>query len=477
MRKGGLVIQDETSPVNFLLSPEIFRAYDIRGVVGETLTPAIVRLIGQAIATLAQAAGNHTVIVGRDGRLSGPTLCHALIEGILATGCDVIDIGMVPTPLLYFATHHLTIPSGVMLTGSHNPANYNGLKIVINGETLRQESIQQLYQMILENNFKKGKGNVTEYNIISDYFKAILHDMTVSRPLKIVVDCGNGVAGSVAPQLYQALNCEVIPLFCMVDGNFPNHHPDPSQPKNLQDLIQAVQSHQADFGLAFDGDGDRLGVVDNTGKIIWPDRQLILFAEDVLSRHPEATILFDVKCTRHVESAIKKLGGNPLMWKTGHSLIKAKMKETGALLAGEMSGHLFFKERWFGFDDALYAGARLLEIFSNDKKQRTVAEHFAALPDSFNTPELQIAVLEETKFKTVQELIAAASFEDARISTIDGLRVDFSDGFGLVRPSNTTASLVLRFEGDSQEALKRIQDHFRTLFLNVMPLLAEMLPF
>jgi phosphomannomutase/phosphoglucomutase len=447
--------------------PEIFRAYDIRGIVGNTLTPETVYDIGRALGTTVLKLGEKTVVIGRDGRLSGPSLIFALAQGILSTGCNVVDIGMVPTPVLYFATHYLKIPSGVIITGSHNPPDYNGLKIMIGGKAIYGEEIQKLYQRIQSSNFSHGLGKLTEETILEAYIKTIQSNIQISKPLKVVIDCGNGVAGVIAQSLYQTLGCEVIPLYCEVDGRFPNHHPDPGQPENLQDLRQAVLTHKADIGLAFDGDADRLGVVDNQGTIIWPDRLLILFAEEVLSRNPKATIIFDVKCTRHVNDAITKMGGRPLMWKTGHSLIKAKMQETAAQLAGEMSGHVFFKDRWYGFDDGLYAGARLLEILGS--AHQSAAELFSALPNSINTPELTLSIEEATKFETVQKLVDFARFQDAQISTIDGLRVDFRDGFGLVRPSNTGPNLILRFEGDTPLILERIKTQFRELLLSVVP--------
>lgn len=475
---------------------EIFRAYDIRGIVDSTLTPEIVFEIARALAFTILEAGETKLVVGRDGRLSGPTLVKALKEGILSTGCDVVDIGAVPTPLLYYATHHLKIPSGVMLTGSHNPPNYNGLKMVAGGKALYGEGIQELYQRVLravdlkshekekvhgkEKNHGKKKdhekekkhGKEVAQSIQENYMEEVLSTIQLKRslkPLKVVVDCGNGIASVIAPLLYERLGVEVIPLFCTVDGHFPNHHPDPSQPKNLQDLIAAVRQHKADLGVAFDGDGDRLGVVDNQGKIIWPDRLLILFAEHLLKKNKEALVLYDVKCSRHVEKEITKFNGQSLMWKTGHSYIKAKMKETGALLAGEMSGHLFFQDRWFGFDDGIYAGARLLEIVAEDQVEETRDSLFDRLPDSVVTPEIVIAVLEEDKSRIVEGLVKEAYFENAKISTIDGLRVDFSDGFGLIRPSNTGPNLVLRFEGDSQDSLKRIQSDFQILLSRIVP--------
>lgn len=454
---------------------DVFRAYDIRGIVDQSLTEKLVFDIGRALGTVVLEQKEKQILVGRDGRLSGPRLMEALCQGILTTGCDIIELGMLPTPLLYFATSHFNISSGVVLTGSHNPADYNGLKMMVNGVTLYEQGIQQLYGLICRQDFKIGQGKLQNKKIESAYLEAVTSSIKLKRPLKIVVDAGNGVTGEIAPVLFEALGCQVIPLFCEIDGHFPNHHPDPGQPKNLEMLTEAVILHEADLGLAFDGDGDRLGVVDNEGEIIWPDRQLILFARDVLSRNPNAQILFDVKCSRHVGSDILKHGGNPLMWKTGHSLVKAKMKETGALLGGEMSGHFFFKERWTGFDDGLYAGARLLEIVSKQPEHQTLAKLFKTIPNSINTPELVMPVTDEDKTVIVRELIQKARFDDAEMSQIDGLRVDFKDGFGLVRPSNTGPNLILRFEGETPAALKRIQKQFRELFQSLDQTLA--LPF
>lgn len=451
----------------------IFRAYDIRGVVGKTLSEGIVYNIGRAIGSEAFVRGQQTIIVGRDGRLSGPNYASALINGLSATGRDVIDIGQVPTPLLYFATHYLNTGSGVMVTGSHNPADYNGFKMVLRGETLAEEDIQALRRRIERADFTNGSGSVRGQDVIADYIETIVGDVQLSRPLKAVVDCGNGVAGGVAPALLRNLGCEVIELFCEVDGRFPNHHPDPSQPENLEDLIGSVKKNKADLGMAFDGDGDRLALVDGNGKVIWPDRQMMLYARDVLSRNPGATILFDIKCSRHLAKYISKLGGQPLMWKTGHSLIKRKMKETGALLAGEMSGHIFFKERWFGFDDALYTAARLLEVLS--KESRSVAEVFQALPDAVSTPELRVDLAEGEQTKFMTRLLELANLKGAALITIDGLRADFEDGWGLVRASNTTPSLILRFEANSDMALRRIKEEFRALMRKVDP--AVQLPF
>jgi len=445
----------------------IFRAYDIRGIVDETLTPEVVTQIGQAIGSEAAAKNQPKIVVARDGRLSGPKLIEALIEGLQAAGREVIDIGMVPTPLLYFATHYLKTGSGVMLTGSHNPPNYNGLKIMIGGETLSGDAIAALKTRIDSGDLITGNGFRHTADIHHAYISHIHKDVKLARPFKVVIDCGNGVAGAVAPHLMQILGCQVIKLFCEVDGNFPNHHPDPSVPENLADLIKTVQMEHADLGLAFDGDGDRLGVVDAKGRIIWPDRQMILYATDLLKRHPGAKIIFDVKCTRHLANAIEQHGGKPLMWKTGHSFIKSGIKETGALLGGEMSGHIFFKERWYGFDDALYTAARLLEILAQDWN-RAPEEVFAALPDAVNTPELK---LELDKFgehyELMQKIRDTFHFEGAKITTIDGIRADFEDGWGLVRPSNTTPCLVIRFEADNQARLEAIAEQFRQQFLAI----------
>ncbi|MDD2816226.1 MAG: phosphomannomutase/phosphoglucomutase [Thiotrichaceae bacterium] len=451
----------------------IFRAYDIRGIVGDTLTPEIVTQIGKSIGSEAEARGQKTVVVARDGRLSGPSLIAALTEGLRAAGRDVIDIGMVPTPVLYFATHYLKTGSGVMLTGSHNPPDYNGLKIMLGGDTLSGDAILALKTRIDKAQFVHGAGKVEQQDIAQAYIERVTKDVKLSRPFKVVVDCGNGVAGVLAPKLIRALGCEVIELFCEIDGKFPNHHPDPSQPKNLEDVIAAVHQHKADLGLAFDGDGDRLGVIDSKGNVIWPDRQMMLYAGDILKRNPGAKIIFDVKCSSHLGNSITQHGGTPVMWKTGHSFIKAKIKESGALLGGEMSGHIFFKERWYGFDDALYTAARLLEILSKDK--RPPHEVFMDLPDAVNTPELKLDMREGEHFKFMQRIQDSLRFEDAEISTIDGVRADFCDGWGLVRPSNTTPCLVFRFEADNEDALDYIKDQFRRQLLELDPSLT--LPF
>jgi phosphomannomutase/phosphoglucomutase len=455
------------------LSREIFRAYDIRGIVDETITESSVYAIGLAIGSQAQSQGEKTIIVARDGRLSGPRLIEALIQGLRDSGCNVIDIGCVPTPVLYFATHVLETRSGIMLTGSHNPSNYNGLKIVIQGETLSETGIGCLYQRIIKRDFTQGNGRFTTLDMLPRYLERITQDVQLNRRLKVVIDCGNGVAGVIAPALFKKLGCEVIELFCDIDGHFPNHHPDPSVPENLQDLIAAVKTHQADIGLAFDGDADRIGVVTDTGEIIWPDRQLMLYASDVLARNPGATIIYDVKCTNLLENVIRKADGQPVLWKTGHSLIKAKLRETGALLAGEMSGHIFFKERWFGFDDGLYTAARLLEIIA--AQNQTVSNCFAEFPDNVNTPELKLAITEEHKFSFMEAFKQQASFAEAAITTIDGLRADYTYGWGLIRPSNTSPYLVLRFEANNSQQLAYIQQQFREQLLAIDMQLA--LPF
>ncbi|MCI0653940.1 MAG: phosphomannomutase/phosphoglucomutase [Methylococcaceae bacterium] len=447
------------------IPPAIFRAYDIRGTVDDSLTEDTVTRIGQALGSEARDCGQQTMIIARDGRLSSPRLSQALAKGVQSTGCHVIDLGLVPTPVLYFATHFLDSQSGVMVTGSHNPPNYNGLKMVINGDTLSLGSIQKLRDRIETSDFRSGEGSIESRDLIPDYVGTIIDDVQVGSPLKIVVDCGNGAAGKLAPVLFRTLGCEVVELYCDVDGNFPNHHPDPGKPENLRDLIARVKAENANLGLAFDGDGDRLGVVDSSGKIIWPDRQMMLFAADVLSREPGADIIFDVKCSRNLSKEIVRKGGRPLMWKTGHSLIKAKLKETGAALAGEMSGHIFFKERWFGFDDALYAAARLIEILSADP--RPSSEVFKDLPDSINTPELNLNREEGENFRFVERLQASNPFSDAKITDIDGLRADYPEGWGLVRASNTTPSLVIRFEAETPKALKAIQEKFRVAMTRV----------
>jgi len=450
-----------------IIPHEIFKAYDIRGIVGKTVTAENVEKIGHAIGSEARARNLTAIAIGRDGRLSGPELSQALARGIQKSGINVIDVGMVATPMLYFAAHELCQYSGVMVTGSHNPPEYNGFKIVLGGQTLAAETIQALRIRIKTNDLTQGSGSYSEHNIVDAYIKRISSDIKLARPLKIVVDCGNGVAGAFAPTLYRGLGCEVTELFCDVDGSFPNHHPDPSVPDNLTDVIQALKTTDAEIGLAFDGDGDRLGIVTKTGHIINADRQLMLFAADVLSRNPGAKIIFDVKCTRNLAPWITQHGGTPVMWKTGHSFIKSKLIEEKALLAGEMSGHLFFKERWYGFDDGLYAGARLLELLSRETDMNAALNN---LPDSLNTPELQVRTAEGENHTLIAQLQKNAVFDSPQqIITTDGLRVEYRNGFGLARASNTTPVVVLRFEADNPAALKRIQEDFRRNILQAKP--------
>lgn len=461
------------SALEAALPPEIFRAYDIRGVAGTALTEEGVYALGRAIGTRVRRAGGSEIVVGRDGRLSGPGLAEALARGLCAAGCGVLDIGLAPTPVVYFAAYHFECGSAVAITGSHNPPEYNGLKIMVGGRTLSGEDISSLRSQVLADDFDTGFGHVAERDAATPYLARIAGDVKLARGLRVAVDCGNGVAGAIAPQVLEAIGCEVLPLFTEVDGTFPNHHPDPAKPENLADLRALIAAQQADLGVAFDGDGDRLGVVTGDGDIIWPDRIMTLLARDVLERNPGAEIIFDVKCTRHLPRVIAECGGTPVMWKTGHSFIKTRMAESGAMLAGEMSGHIFFKERWYGFDDGIYSAARLLEYLS---RQRSVPDTFAAIPDSVNTPELQIKVAREGEhFELVEQLKAIADFPGAEVVTLDGLRVDFADGFGLARPSNTTPVVVLRFEADDTAALERIQGAFRDLFARVAPQLE--LPF
>jgi phosphomannomutase/phosphoglucomutase len=450
-------------------APEIFKAYDIRGIVGKTLTPDVVFGIGQALGTMAQERKCASIAVGRDGRLSGPDLSSALREGIVSTGCEAIDIGCVPTPTAYYAAHALNTLCAVSVTGSHNPPDYNGLKLVVNGAAIYGEDIQTLKKRAESGNVKPGVGRHASADVRAAYVNRIVCDAKLKRAMKIVVDCGNGVAGELAPQVFEKMGCTVDRMFCEIDGAFPNHHPDPSKPENLKDLIARVKSTDAELGLAFDGDGDRLGVVTKSGKIIYPDRQMMLFAADVLSRNPGATIIYDVKCTRNLAPWIKQHGGVPMMWKTGHSLVKDKLRETGAPLAGEMSGHIFFKERWYGFDDAIYCGARLLEILSAHDNPSAVLE---ALPDSHSTPELNVKCAEGEHVNMCKALIANGVFDnEVQRILIDGLRVEFADGFGLARPSNTTPVIVLRFEADTAAALERIQSLFMRELKKIKPTL------
>ena len=446
-----------------MISPSIFKAYDIRGIVGKTLTADIVRSIGRAVASEARALGQKAFVIGRDGRLSGPEFAQALADGIRSAGLDVIDLGMVATPMVYFAEIELGTQCGVMVTGSHNPPDYNGLKMVVAGDAIHGDAIQALYQRIVDQRFASGAGSYATHDITDAYVDRIVGDVKLAAPLRIAIDCGNGVAGAFATRLYEKMGCEVVELFCEVDGHFPNHHPDPAHLENLQDLIRELASGDAEVGLAFDGDGDRLGVVTKDGQVIFPDRQMMLFAADVLSRVPGGEIVYDVKCTRNLAPWVTAHGGRPLMWKTGHSLMKAKLKETGAPLAGEMSGHVFFKERWYGFDDGMYTGARMLEILSKAKADgRGITEVLNGLPNAISTPELQWQLAEGENFALIERLRAEATFDGAdSISTIDGLRVEYPDGFGLARSSNTTPVIVLRFEADTDAGLARIQDDFR----------------
>lgn len=459
------------------ISPSIFKAYDIRGIVdGDpakvTLTDAVARGVGAALGLQAKAKGIPAIVVGRDGRLSGPRLIAALTQGINSAGIEAIDIGMVPTPVVYFATVLTNTGSGVAVTGSHNPPEYNGLKMMLGGGTLYGDGIQDLYRSIVDPSFAgkldaNAPVRVTKRDVTGEYLAKILGDVKLSRPMKIAIDCGNGVAGALAPQLFKSLGCEVTELFTEVDGTFPNHHPDPAHPENLQDLIRCLAETDCEIGLAFDGDGDRLGVVTKTGQIIWPDRQLMLYAQDVLAHRPGGQIIYDVKCTRNLAPWVRKHGGVPLMWRTGHSLIKAKLKETGAPLAGEMSGHVFFNDRWYGFDDGLYTGARLLEILSRSTNPSAVLE---ALPDAIATPELHIHTAEGDNFKLVDALQRNAKFEGAdEVITIDGVRVEYPDGFGLARASNTTPVVVTRFEADSEAAIARIKAAFKAAIVAVAP--------
>ncbi|KAF1052907.1 MAG: Phosphomannomutase/phosphoglucomutase [Burkholderia gladioli] len=458
-----------------MISQSIFKAYDIRGVIGKTLDAATAGSIGQAFGSEVRAQGGDAVVVARDGRLSGPELIGALSDGLRAAGVDVVDVGMVPTPVGYFAASvplllaggERRVDSCIVVTGSHNPPDYNGFKMVLRGAAIYGEQIQALYRRIVEGKFSEGSGSYEQHDVADAYLQRIVGDIKLARPLKIVVDPGNGVAGELAPRLFKALGCELVELFTEIDGTFPNHHPDPARPQNLQDVIRALKKTDAEIGFAFDGDGDRLGVVTKDGQIIYPDRQMMLFAEEVLSRNPGAQIIYDVKCTRNLALWIREKGGEPLMWKTGHSLVKAKLRETGAPLAGEMSGHVFFKDRWYGFDDGLYTGARLLEILARETDPSALLN---GLPNAESTPELQLKLEEGENVALIEKLRANAKFDGAdEIVTIDGLRVEYPDGFGLARSSNTTPVVVLRFEANTAEALARIQDDFRRALTTAKP--------
>jgi len=454
--------------MNNLPEPNIFKAYDIRGVVDKTLTIETVEQIGRALGSYASKKKQKKICVGYDGRLSSPNLSNALIAGLLSTGIDVVNIGLVTTPMLYFSTHLLETNTGVMITGSHNPPEYNGLKMMVAGVTLSSDEIQLLYHRIINKNFHGGKGELYHQDIKNNYLNKIKENIRLQRSMEISVDCGNGAAGVCVEELFSSLGVKVNSLFCNVDGNFPNHHPDPSNPKNLIDLQKNLSNTSSELGLAFDGDGDRLGVVTKSGEIIYPDRQLLLFAEDVLDKNPGATVIFDVKSTRHLFKWVKDKGGIPIIWKTGHSLIKAKMKEESALLAGEMSGHTFFADRWYGFDDGLYAGARLLEILS---KYSNPSEILEALPKGFSTAEINIKLDEGEQHKLIKILQTEAKFKDSmEVIMIDGLRVEYKNGFGLMRASNTTPVIVLRFEADTADMLEKIKDDFKIILSKYLPI-------
>ncbi|MBK7144421.1 MAG: phosphomannomutase/phosphoglucomutase [Xanthomonadales bacterium] len=462
---GDVRVEEERPAPAGALDRSMFRAYDIRGIVGQNLTQGTAQLIGQAIGSIVRDQGMAEVCVARDGRLSGPDLSAALIRGLRSAGCDVIDIGAAPTPVLYFAAHHLNTGNGVMVTGSHNPPDYNGFKIVVGGQTLAEDAIQDIFARIVEGRFAHGAGGVSAVDVKADYIERITGDVQAMRRMKVVVDAGNGIAGAFAPAVLEGIGCEVMPLYCEVDGHFPHHHPDPSEPHNLDDLKIAIKQYQADLGLAFDGDGDRLGVVTRAGEIIYPDRLLMLFAEDVLTRNPGAAIIYDVKCTGQLSEHILRNGGSPVMWKTGHSLIKAKMREEESALAGEMSGHFFFGERWYGFDDGIYAAARLMEILAQrDEEPEAV---FATLPKGVSTPELKIPMVEGEHYAFIERFREKAKFPGSKVTTIDGVRADYKDGFGLVRCSNTTPCLVLRFDALNKIGLDRIQESFRAQLLAV----------
>ena len=441
------------------LDQSIFRAYDIRGITDTNLTQQVCYWIGRAFAAQAISQSQHTAALGRDGRLSSLGIEQALGQGLVDGGMHVTSVGQVPTPVLYYATHALETGTGIMITGSHNPPEYNGLKMMIGGVTLAEELIQMLYQRLQHNDLSDAEGSLEQADLSNQYIDSALATAKLARPLRVAVDCGNGVAGELAPKLIEALGCDVIPLFCEIDGNFPNHHPDPAEPENLQDLVNAVKTERADIGLAFDGDGDRLGVITPTGEIIWPDKMMMLFAQDIIARNPGTPVIFDVKCSKHLERIISEAGGDAIMWKTGHSHIKAKIKQTNAALAGEFSGHICFGERWYGFDDALYTAVRLLELLSQTELDADAL--FAQYPITFSTPEIKIHTTETRKFEVMDALVANQGFKDGRLTAIDGIRIDFDDRWGLIRPSNTSPVLSLRFEADSAEALERIQDEFQ----------------
>lgn len=446
----------------------IFRAYDIRGVVDDGLDANTAYAIGLAVGSEVLTQQLSAIYLGRDGRISSPPLAKALQQGLLDAGCDVIDAGMIPTPVLYHLTSTTAVTSGIMVTGSHNPKHYNGFKTVINGRALAEQTIQVIAQRIISQRLLQGSGKVQRtQHAIAAYIEDVLSKVQLSRPLKIAIDCGSGIAAAVAPSLFRQLGCDVIELCCDIDGNFPHHHPDPSQVTNLQLLIDTVKEQRADLGFAFDGDADRLGLVTHQGDIVWPDQILMLLAQAILRDHPGATVVYDVKCSRYLQTVIEQNGGKAIMAKTGHSLIKKRMHAESAQLAGEMSGHIFFEDRWYGFDDAMYAGARLLEWLASQTQQ--LQDLFMALPQSVATPEILLAVADEQKFQLMQSLVAQADFPGAKVISIDGLRVEYPDAWGLVRPSNTTPNLALRFEADTEAALMRIKQQFSQLLQRLLP--------
>lgn len=447
------------------LDPKIFRAYDIRGIVGTQISANTFYTIGRAISLSLKRLERSDIFLARDGRLSSDVLATALRQGLLDSGINIFDIGEVATPVLYYATNTGKTDCGLMITGSHNPADYNGIKIVLGGKTLVASDIQQLYNDVLIQTFPSGSGKISNINILPEYKNRIINDIKLSRSLKVVVDCGNGVAGPVIPELIKALGCDVTALYSEIDGNFPNHHPDPSVIENLQDLQEAVLAQKADIGLAFDGDADRLGVITNTGEIIWPDRLMMLYAKELLKTNPDSTIVFDVKCSNNLANVIQTAGGIAKMCPTGHSIIKACMKQENAILAGEMSGHIFFKDRWYGFDDALYSACRLLEILSSN--QESISRQFQEIPDSVNTPEIKIPIQDEKKFNFMRDFLNNASFPHSKMIKLDGLRVEFDNGWGLIRASNTTPCLVARFEANDAESLTQIQKLFRLQLTNI----------
>lgn len=459
-------LESSPNPIKASLPESVFRAYDIRGKTDTEITPEFARLLGQAFASEALATGESSLFVARDGRVLSPLLCDELIGGIISTGCTALDLGAVPTPLMYFATHELVgSHSGIMVTASHNSAEYNGFKMVIRGKTLVAEDVQKIKHRMQSGDFFQGQGEVTATQVIPEYIDRIFSDVALAGSVKLVIDAGNGITGGVAPLLFDELGCEVVPLYCDIDGNFPNHDPDPTIVGNLNDLIKTVQETGADLGIALDGDGDRLVVVTPKGEIIWPDRLLMLFAKDIVSGNPGADVIFDVKSTRELNSLVSSYGGRPIMWKTGHSNMKTKMQETGALIGGEMSGHIFFKDRWYGFDDGMYAAARLLEIMT--LRDQDIDSLFASFPSLPSTPEIKISVSEENKFTIIDKLKESARFEDAQINPLDGLRVEFPEGWGLVRASNTSPALTLRFEAETEEQLQQIQALFKRELLKV----------